>query len=105
MATYNEIIVSDDLLIGNDTPYKPAHRHSLAGTVSVNGSPSKKRIVVINRITMEYLAVTDSDAQTGMWEITHLPEYDERSLLVLAFDDTGEFNAEIADFVSQVATA
>ncbi len=29
-------------------------------------------------------------------------EYDEGSLIVLAFDNSGTYNAEVADYVSQV---
>ena len=77
-------------------------RHRLAGTVTVDGNPAQKRVMVFNRISLELIAATYSAPATGAWELYGLPEYVERSLLVLAFDDTGTYNAEVADYVSQV---
>ena len=80
-------------------------RHRLAGTVTVDGNPAQKRVMVFNRISLELLAATYSDPATGAWELSGLPEYAEGSLLVVAFDDTGTYNAEVADCVSQVTGA
>ena len=77
-------------------------RHRLAGTVTVDGNPAQKRVMVFNRISLELLAATYSDQATGAWELYGLPEYTKRSLLVVAFDDSGQYNAEVADYVSQV---
>ena len=77
-------------------------RHRLAGTVTVDGNPAQKRVMVFNRISLELLAATYSAPTTGAWELYGLPEYAEGSLLVVAFDDTGTYNAEVADYVSQV---
>ena len=77
-------------------------RHRLAGTVTVDGNPAQKRVIVFNRISLELIAATYSAPATGAWELSGMPEYAERSLLVLAFDDTGTYNAEVADYVSQV---
>ena len=77
-------------------------RHRLAGTVTVDGNPAQKRVVVFNRISLKLLAATYSAPATGAWELYGLPEYAEGSLLVVAFDDTGTYNAEVADYVSQV---
>ena len=77
-------------------------RHRLAGTVYVDGSPAQKRIVVFKRNTTELVADTYSHPATGAWEIYGLAEFVERDLLVLALDETGNYNAEVADFVSQV---
>lgn len=77
-------------------------RHRLAGTVTVDGNPAQKRVMVFNRISLELLAATCSAPATGAWELSGLPEYTEGSLLVLAFDNTGTYNAEVADHVSQV---
>lgn len=77
-------------------------RHRLAGTVTVDGLPAQKRILVIDRNTFAIYAQTLSNPVTGAWEVYGLPQYPERSLLVLAFDDTGNYNAEVADQVSQV---
>ncbi len=111
-TTYNVTVVYDqpvidlskEMIVSVEGCTGPEHKHYLGGKVTVDGSPARKRVVVCDRVTLEYLAVTESDAGTGEWQISHLPEYDERSLLVLAFDDAGNFNAEVADFVTQVAS-
>lgn len=77
-------------------------KRRLAGRVTVEGLPAKKRIVVQRRGTNEYVASTHSDPDTGNWEIRGMPVYPERSLEVKVSDDTGSFNAEIFDYVSQV---
>ena len=79
-------------------------RHRLAGTVTVDGSPARRTIFVCDRRTLAYVAATTSDPITGAWEITNLPEYPEGSLIVLALDNAATYNAEVADYVSQVAT-
>ena len=53
-------------------------------------------------MTLEIVAQTLSDAATGAWEVYGMVEYDEGSLIVLAFDNSGTYNAEVADYVSQV---
>ena len=68
----------------------------------MDGNPAQKRVMVFNRISLELLAATYSAPATGTWELYGLPEYAEGSLLVVAFDDTGTYNAEVADYVSQV---
>ena len=77
-------------------------RHRLAGTVTVDGNPAQTRVRVFNRISLKLLAAAYSAPATGAWELYGLPEYSEGSLLVVAFDDTGTYNAEVADYVSQV---
>lgn len=79
----------------------PDRRHILAGTVLVNGLPKQKRVTVLTRSNYEYVGSTWSDKDTGEWELSHLPEYPEKSLVVLITDDTGVFNLESLDFVSQ----
>lgn len=79
-------------------------RHKLAGIITVDGVPAKRLVVVIDRTTFVLLAATVSDENTGAWEIAGIPEYPERSLLVIALDNTGNYNAEIFDYISQVAT-
>ena len=79
-------------------------RHRLAGVVTVDGAPAKRLVVAIDRRTLTLIAATLSDSITGAWEIKGIQEYPERSLVVISFDNTGNYNAEIADYVSQVAT-
>ncbi len=83
-------------------PVPRTDRHRLAGTVTVNGSPAQRRVVVLVRNSLECVAATLSDPATGGWQISHINEYPEQSLLIVAFDDAGDYNAETADFVSQV---
>jgi len=82
-------------------------RHKLAGLVRVNGVPARRRILVIGRFHHDYKGATWSDPVTGEWSIEGMAEYPERSLLVIVFDDLQkplEYNAEVLDYVSQVAT-
>ena len=89
------------VLVGHE---EIARRHRLAGPVTVDGQPARRIVVVFDRRTFAYVGATTSDPVTGAWEMTGLPEYPERALLVVAFDDTGNYNAEVADYISQVAT-
>lgn len=77
-------------------------RHRLGGTVFVDGSPARRLVVVIDRVTMTMVASKWSDPTTGLWEIKGLNEFGERQLLVVALDHTGNYNAEVADYISQV---
>lgn len=83
-------------------PTPRTDRHRLAGIVTVDGVPAQKLVVVVDRSNFALYAMTYSDPITGAWEIKGLPEYAERSLLVLAMDSTGNYNAEVADYISQV---
>lgn len=80
-------------------------RHRLAGTVTVDGAPAKRLVMVLDRLTMALLAAKWSDPTGGAWEIAGLPQYAERQLLVLAVDHTDTYNAEVADYVTQVTGA
>jgi len=79
-------------------------RHRLAGTVTVNGSPASRLIAVFDRMTMSLLAVKLSDPVTGAWDVSGLPEYPVQRLFVVALDNASSFNAEIADYVSQITS-
>ncbi|PIE72298.1 MAG: hypothetical protein CSA20_08520 [Deltaproteobacteria bacterium] len=80
-------------------------RHILGGTVTVDGDPAKRLVLLLHRYTLQYLAATWSDPQTGKWLIRGIPEYPERSLFVVSMDNIGTYNAEVADYVSQVTAA
>ena len=79
----------------------PAPKRRLAGNCSVNGIGSSKRVVIQKRGTLEYVASTHSKAD-GTFEIRGMPVLPEKSLVAIAFDDTGTFNAEVLDSLSQV---
>ena len=83
-------------------PQPRTDRHRLAGTVTVDGSPAQKRILACRRMTLEVVAQTMSDPTTGAWEIYGLPQYDEGDFVIIALDESGTYNAEVADYVSQV---
>ena len=78
--------------------------HRLAGVVTVDGLPAKRVIAVIDRQLMNFVAFTVSDATTGKWEIVGLPPKAEKSLTVVAFDSTENYNAEIADYITLAAS-
>lgn len=80
-------------------------RCKLAGIVNVDGLPASRRIAVFDRKSCLLLSSTMSSPTTGAWDVTGLPEYPEMGLLVVAFDTEGKYNAEVADYVSQVAFA
>lgn len=92
----------DFIRLGQPTNFM--HRHRLAGTVTVDGQPASRLICVFDRLTKVLLAAKWSDAATGAWEIAGMNEYPRRRLFVAAFDSEGNYNAEIADYVSQVVS-
>jgi hypothetical protein len=74
--------------------------HHLAGTLEVDAVAASRRVVVINRGSMRYVGSTVSAAD-GTWEIAGLPKVLAGvSLSVIAFDETGTYNAEIFDHVT-----
>lgn len=79
-------------------------RHRLAGAVTVEGEPAECMVTVFDRFSFRWLASTLSHRENGRWEIFGLPEYPERSLLVVALDSTGNYNALVADYITQVAS-
>lgn len=79
-------------------------RHRLSGIITVDGAPAKRPVYIFNRATLAVVAATHSSPETGAWEIYGLAEYPERALLAVTLDTTGNYNAEVADYISQVAT-
>jgi hypothetical protein len=78
-------------------------RHKLAGTVTVDGQPASRLVVILDRRNFSYVAGTISNA-TGHWELNGVSEYPVNTLIALALDNTMTYNAEVADYLSQVAT-
>lgn len=76
-------------------------RHRLAGTVTIEGVPGVALISVFDRRT-NVLVASRWSLPDGSWQISGLPEYPERSLRVEATDNSGKYNAKVADYVSQV---
>ena len=92
---------SDFIIEGAPTPR--TDRHMLGGVVKVDGVPAKKRVVLFEKATHTPVASTMSNPETGEWKITNISQYPIKGLFAVTFDDTEEFNAEIADFVTQVS--
>lgn len=83
-------------------------RHRLAGVVTVDGQPARRRVALFDRRDYSLIACAESLASDGSWRIEGIGEYPERSLLVVALDSdqpvgAATFNAEVADLLSQVA--
>jgi hypothetical protein len=78
-------------------------RHLIGGTVEAEGVPAKRAVFAFDRRTMKYVGGTYSNEDTGEWQIKGTLEYPERSLLVIAIDSSNTYNAEVADFITQVA--
>ncbi len=76
--------------------------HKIAGTVTVDGSPSVKKVLAFHRGTYQLLGSTESTMPDGKWEIRGMPPTAAREIVVLALDDSGKFNAEVADFITAV---
>ena len=85
------------LVTGTHT--KPKRR--LAGKVSVDGTGAMKRVMILKRGSGEYVSSTVSKPD-GTWSINDMPVLPEQSLVAIAFDDSGQYNAEILDCLSQV---
>lgn len=98
------IWTEENFLVGSGAFPPRTDRHILAGTVKDDGVPAARRLALFSRTTLECLAVTRS-RKDGTYEFRGLPEYPERSLLIVAFDDEhdGTHNAECADFLTQIA--
>lgn len=96
-------MVFDFITIGKNAPR--TDRHALGGMVTVDGSPAEKRIIVLLRRDFTVIATTFSNPTTGEWKVEGINEYEKRELIILALDSTGVYNAEVADYVTQVATA
>lgn len=75
-------------------------RHRLAGTTKINGAPGTALVTVFDRRS-NVLRAAKHSLPDGTWEIAGLPEYPERSLRVEATDNSGKYNAKVADYVSQ----
>jgi len=83
---------------------EPTRRHVLDGIIKENDVGAVRRVVVFLRSDMSVVASTFSHSD-GTWEISNTNEYPVDSLYAIAFDDSGIFNARIADFVSQTTSS
>jgi len=76
--------------------------YKLAGEVTVDSSAAIRRVLAYHRETGEYVGSTMS-ANTGVWEITGIPQYGSQNIMVIAQDtEAGARNAGIRDFVTPV---
>lgn len=83
------------------SPLLRTDRHRLAGSVKIDGVLGPRLVVIIDRLTFVLVAATWSRPD-GSWQIYGIPEYPERRLLAVALDHTGNYNADVADYISQV---
>ena len=97
------VITSCYQMIGYSSLAPLPTRNRMAGMVSVDGQPAKRFVAIFNRMDFTWIATVISDPYTGKWEISGLPEYPERTLIAVAFDTIGNYNAEVADYLSQMA--
>lgn len=82
-------------------PLPRTDRHWLSGTVRVDGVPAGRRVALFQRVPLTLIAVTRSRTD-GTYEFKGLPEYPERSLKAVAYDDDlQKYNAQVCDFLTQ----
>lgn len=75
--------------------------YMVGGTVKADGVGVARRVVLIDRRTMETVASTMSH-DDGSWQISVFYNLGEKNSLVVVFDDTETYNAEVADLVTQI---
>lgn len=85
-------------------PVARTDRHILSGVVTLNGEPVRRDIIAVNRESISYIAATASNPVDGTWIISGVAEMPLESILVLAKDNTGEFDTKLIDYLSQVAS-
>ncbi len=94
------ISFSEETIIGGEMIPSPT-KCMLKGQVTVDATGvSKKRIYAVNRRTLQVFAATNSNLD-GTWALRGLPPYPDNQVMIIAFDDTGQYNSETADHVSQ----
>ena len=82
------------------TSSNPADPASIDGRFRILNVPSRGRVVVLERDSLQVVASTLSAAD-GTWRINYLsPAY---QFLVLGFDDRGQENAAVQDYVTPAA--
>lgn len=84
------------------TGYTMPTRLRIAGTVAAESTPAQKRIIILHRNSMEYEKGILSEAD-GTWEITGIANiYAGTPFMVVSLDDSGTYNAEVADLIVPV---
>jgi len=74
------------------------------GTVKVGGSVAARRVVILNRRTLQYVSSCFSKTD-GSFEFKNLPLQGFHDYyVVIAFDDSKVYNADTMDFVKQAST-
>ncbi len=81
------------------TQPKPIRRY-LAGKTLMDAQGCARLVLVQDRMTLQILGGTWSNAETGEYLIDYLPDRPEEGLLVTSIDITGGSNAEVLDHVS-----
>ena len=71
---------------------------TISGTLTVDGAPAKRKVLLMHRKSKRFLAETWSDPVTGVYTFTGLAG-SPREFIVLGLDETG-LNAEVADHLT-----
>ncbi|WP_028579441.1 hypothetical protein [Desulfogranum japonicum] len=74
-------------------------KYAVGGTLDIDGSAAKRRIMIFHRQSGALLC-TSMSQEDGTWRSPCFPKVSDRKLLVVAVDDTGEFNAVPFDHVT-----
>ena len=69
----------------------------ISGTVRVNGVLSKRRVFLVDRVTLTVIDITESTELFGEFEFTKLRS--DRNYMIMADDHEQVYNAVIADWV------
>jgi len=80
------------------TTYIP-DKKTFKGCALLDGKPVRRRIVIFNRGSLEYIASSVTDVY-GIWQCKGLPASISADVVVLQFDDSKQNNAQIFDYVT-----
>ncbi len=93
------MIVGGPIFIGTRSIDFGRERYAVGGTLTIDGSPAKRRIMIFHRQSGKLLATCMSQ-EDGSWLSPCFPKVSDKKLLVVAVDDEGDFNAVPFDHVT-----
>ena len=95
MAIFNDFIVGGT--------YVQPTKYKVEGVLTIEDQPyAFRRVIVVNRQTMEILAATVTDAE-GNFSMTGLPDFGVDKVMVIGQEETGNYNAKCFDHVTMTA--
>lgn len=74
----------------------------ISGTLFVESKPTKKRFMVIDRLSGEIVASGKSNQDGTFTRFVSIKYTNNKKLFVISFDDTAVYNAEVADHINAV---